>query len=98
MIFHVHVDAFGVALGSILAQPEGKMDFPVYFASQRFSKAEQGYSTTEREALGMVFSVQKFRHWKAILFLCGSSSTAVSNQQGTNTGQVDEMDVVPLGI
>ena len=62
-IFHVHVDASGIALGSILAQPDGKMDFPVYFASRRFSKAEQGYSTTEREALGMVFSVQKFRHY-----------------------------------
>ena len=41
-IFHVHVDASGIALGSILAQPDGKMDFPVYFASRRFSKAEQG--------------------------------------------------------
>ena len=60
VIFHVHVDASGVALGSILAQPDDKLDFPVYFASRRFSKAEQGYSTTEREALGMIFSVQKF--------------------------------------
>ena len=56
-VFHVHVDASGIALGSILAQPEGKLDFPVYFVSRRFSKAEQGYTTTEREALGMVFSV-----------------------------------------
>ena len=53
--FMFHVDASGIALGSILAQPDGKMDFPVYFASRRFSKAEQGYSTTERKALGMVF-------------------------------------------
>ena len=28
-----------------------------------FLRHEQGYSTTEREALGMVFSVQKFRHY-----------------------------------
>ena len=27
-IFHVHVDASSIALGSILAQPDGKMDFP----------------------------------------------------------------------
>lgn len=52
----MHVDASGLALGSILAQPEDKLDFPVYFASRRFCKAEQGYSTTEREALGMVFN------------------------------------------
>ena len=38
-IFHVHVNASGIALGSILAQPDGKMDFPIYFASRRFSKA-----------------------------------------------------------
>lgn len=44
-------------------QPNGEMDFPVYFASRRFSKAEQGYSTTKQEALGMVFSVQTFRHY-----------------------------------
>ena len=63
IIFHVHVHASRIALGSILAQPEGKVDFLVYFASRRFSKAEQGYSTTDWEALGMVFSVQKSRHY-----------------------------------
>lgn len=40
IIFHVHVDASGLALGSILAQPKDKLDFPVYYASRRFSKAE----------------------------------------------------------
>ena len=63
LVFHVHVDASGMALGAILAQPEGEIDFPIYFASRRFSQAEQAYTTTEREALGMVFSVQKFRHY-----------------------------------
>ncbi|MCO5605881.1 hypothetical protein L7F22_060066 [Adiantum nelumboides] len=63
VIFHVHVDASGVAMGAILAQPKGKADYPVYFASRRFSKAEQGYSTTEKEALGMVFSATKFWHY-----------------------------------
>ena len=50
----VHVDASRLALGSILAQPEGKVDFLVYFASVDFQRL---YYTTEREALGMVFSV-----------------------------------------
>ena len=63
IIFHVHVDASGVALGAILAQPDGEIDFPIYFASRRFSDAEKAYTTTEREALGMVFSVQKFCHY-----------------------------------
>ena len=59
LVFHVHVDASGKALGAILAQPEGDINFPVYFSSRRFSEAEQAYTTTKREALGMVFSVQK---------------------------------------
>ncbi|MCO5602086.1 hypothetical protein L7F22_056214 [Adiantum nelumboides] len=63
VIFHVHVDALGVAMGAILVQPDGKDDYPVYFVSRRFSKAEQGYSTTEREALGIGFSATKFRHY-----------------------------------
>ena len=54
------MDASDIALGSILAQPYGRLDFLVYYASRRFSKAEQGYTTTEWEALGMIFVVQKF--------------------------------------
>ncbi|MCO5583449.1 hypothetical protein L7F22_037360 [Adiantum nelumboides] len=63
VIFHVHVDASRVAMGAILAQPYGKANYPVSFASRRFNKAEQGYPTTEREALEMVFSATKFRHY-----------------------------------
>ncbi|MCO5609546.1 hypothetical protein L7F22_063775 [Adiantum nelumboides] len=55
VIFHVHVDTSGVALGAILAQLEGEVDFPIYFVSRRFSQAEQVDTTTEREALCMVF-------------------------------------------
>jgi hypothetical protein len=36
--FHVHVDASGIALGVILAQPgDGAMDHPIYFRSQKLS-------------------------------------------------------------
>ena len=36
---------------------------PVYYASRRLSKAKRNYNTTESEALGMIYSVQKFRHY-----------------------------------
>jgi hypothetical protein len=48
--FHVHVDASGIVIGTILAQPgEGAMDHPIYFASRMLSQAERNYTTTERE-------------------------------------------------
>ena len=60
--FHVHIDASALAVGAILAQPaDDSTDHPNIYASRKLNKAERNYSTTEREALGMVFALQKFR-------------------------------------
>ena len=62
--FHVHVDASNYAIGATLAQiGDHGLDHPVYFASRLLSKAENNYSTKKQEALGMVYAVQKFRHY-----------------------------------
>jgi hypothetical protein len=62
--FHVHIDAFGIALGQILAQPgEGNLDHHIYFSSQNLSRAKCNYTTTKREGLEMVYALQKFRHY-----------------------------------
>ncbi|OAE26302.1 hypothetical protein AXG93_3040s1200 [Marchantia polymorpha subsp. ruderalis] len=42
---------------------ENKKDYPIYFASRQLSAAGRNYITTKREALGMVFSCKKFRHY-----------------------------------
>jgi hypothetical protein len=58
--FHVHFDTSGIAVGAVLAQPgEEGMDHPNAYASCKLNKAERNYSTTEREALGMIFYLQK---------------------------------------
>jgi hypothetical protein len=62
--FHVHVDAYSIALGSVLAQPRiGDIDHPLAFASRKLSTAEINYTTTEREGLSTVYALQKFRHY-----------------------------------
>lgn len=62
--FHVHIDASGITLGAVLAQPrERNMDHPIYFASRKLSTTKKNYTTIEREALTMVYSLQKFRHY-----------------------------------
>ena len=61
--FHVHIDASGIAIRAILTQPgDDGMDYPIVYSSRKLNKAERNYSTTEREALGMVFALQKYRH------------------------------------
>lgn len=61
--FHVHIDASAIAVGAVLAQPYDGIDHLNSYASRKLNKAERNYSTTEQEALGMVFSLQKFRNY-----------------------------------
>lgn len=62
--FHVFVDAFDVAIGNVLMQEQIAGWFcPVYYGSCRLSAAEKNYSMTERECLGMIYSIKKFRHY-----------------------------------
>ena len=54
----MHIDALGIAIGAILTQPgDDGMDYPIVYSSLKLNKAERNYSTTEREALGMVFAL-----------------------------------------
>jgi hypothetical protein len=69
--FHVTIDASGWCLGSILWKYDmERRKSPVYYASRQMSPAERNYTTTERnytttkrEALAVVYSCKKFRHY-----------------------------------
>lgn len=39
------------------------MDHPIYFTSRKLSNVERNYTTTEREGLTMVYSLQKLRSY-----------------------------------
>ena len=56
--FHVHVDASCIALGVLLTQEGAEgIDHSIVFTSWRLSKAKKNYSTTEHEALAMVYAL-----------------------------------------
>ena len=62
--FHVTLDASGWCLGAILWQyDDSNRESPVYYASRQMSLAEKKYTTTEREALAVIYACKKFQHY-----------------------------------
>lgn len=59
--FILRTDASQYALGAALLQGEPPEERPIEYASRLLSKAERNYTTTEREALAIVWSISKFR-------------------------------------
>ena len=58
--FLLQTDASSEGIGAILLQEEGGVKHPVAFASKKLLPRERNYSTTEREALAIVWGVQKY--------------------------------------
>ncbi|GFX60278.1 retrovirus-related Pol polyprotein from transposon 412 [Trichonephila clavipes] len=59
--FVIRIDASSVALGAVLLQGEKDEEHPIEYASRLLSSSERNYSTTEREALAVVWALEKFR-------------------------------------
>ena len=100
VIFHVHIDASNFAIGAILAQPgEKNMDFPISYASRQLNSAEQNYTTTEREGLGMIYAVKKFRHYllaNKFVFFTDHQALLYLVNKPCNTGRIVRWFIILL--
>ncbi|KAG5883801.1 hypothetical protein JTB14_036678 [Gonioctena quinquepunctata] len=59
--FTLKTDASSYALGACLLQGERTDERPVEYASRLITPADRNYTTTEREALAIVYAIEKFR-------------------------------------
>ncbi|CAN6566335.1 unnamed protein product [Malus baccata var. baccata] len=70
--FELMCDASDYALGAVLGQMKDKRPHVIYYASRTLNDAQLNYSTTEKELLGVVFVLDKFRSYligiKVIVF------------------------------
>ena len=60
--FYLACDASNTGLGAVLLQKDKTRMRAVSYASRVLNSTEQRYSTTEKECLGVVWGLKKFRH------------------------------------
>jgi hypothetical protein len=56
-------DASKVAVAAILSQVQNGIERPIAFASRQMNKAEQSYSASESEILGLIWATKYFRSY-----------------------------------
>ncbi|XP_072395302.1 uncharacterized protein [Diabrotica undecimpunctata] len=59
--FYLACDASDTGVGGVLFQKEDGLEHPIAFFSKTLSKAQRKYTTTEKELLAILLSIEKFR-------------------------------------
>ena len=75
--FHLQTDASNVGLGAVLLQSDDNDQLrPIAYISRSLTKAEQNYSTTEKEFLAIVWAFHRFHP-----YLHGSNTSVETDHQ-----------------
>jgi len=62
--FEIYVDASANAAAGYLVQKDDNGDErPIAFFSSKFTQAQRNYAVIEREALAVVWALQKYKEW-----------------------------------
>ena len=67
--FEVMCDANDFAIGAVLGQKEDGKPYVIYYASKTLNEVQRNYTTTEKELLAVVFSLDKFRAYLVRSFI-----------------------------
>jgi hypothetical protein len=74
--FVLTTDASNEGAGAVLSQGQIGKELPIAYASRKFNKAEQNYSTVEKELAAIVWGIKHFRP-----YLCGRKFKIVSDHK-----------------
>ncbi|VVA28497.1 PREDICTED: LOW QUALITY PROTEIN, partial [Prunus dulcis] len=61
--FEIMCDASDYAVGAVLGQRRNKLLHVIYYVSRTLNDAQRNYTTTEKELLVVIFSLDKFRSY-----------------------------------
>lgn len=74
--FILTTDASDTALGAVLSQIQDKIEKPIAFASRTLNDTESRYATNEKEALAIIWAVNKFKP-----YLYGTKFTLITDHK-----------------
>ena len=74
--FAIYTDASNIGIGGVLTQTVDNKEYVIAYCSRTLNRAEQNYSTTERECLAVVYSIKEFRP-----YIYGTPFTVTTDHQ-----------------